>query len=86
MVNKKTLISSSCIATDGQSASLSCFRAPIKKKPVTGRGGLQGCDMLRVPHCLDNLLIDGGKVVSPSHRPHFTPQKFFFNISGTHFC
>jgi hypothetical protein len=23
---------------------------------------------------LDNRLIDGGKVVSPTHRPHFTPQ------------
>jgi hypothetical protein len=46
--------------------------------PVTGRGGLQGCQMLRIPHCLDNRLIDGGKVVSPTHRPHFTPQKHFF--------
>jgi hypothetical protein len=24
---------------------------------------------------LDCRLIDGGKVVSPTHRPHFTPQK-----------
>jgi hypothetical protein len=24
--------------------------------------------MLRVPHCLDNQLTDGGKVVSPTHR------------------
>jgi hypothetical protein len=31
--------------------------------------------MLRIPHCLDNRLIDGGKVVSPTHQPHFTPQK-----------
>jgi hypothetical protein len=29
--------------------------------PVTGRRGLR--------------LIDGGKVVSPTHRPHFSPQK-----------
>jgi hypothetical protein len=41
--------------------------------------------MLRIPHCLDNWLIDGGKVVSPTHRPHFTPQKHFFNASGTHY-
>jgi hypothetical protein len=46
--------------------------------PVTGRGGLQDCEMLRISHCLDNQLIDGGKVVSPTHQPHFTPQKFFF--------
>jgi hypothetical protein len=54
----------------------------IKKKsiviPVTGRGGPQGREMLRIPHCLDNRLIDGGKVVSPTHRPHFTAQKHFF--------
>jgi hypothetical protein len=43
--------------------------------------------MLRIPHCLDNRLIDGGKVVSPTHQQHFTPQKhYYFNVSGTHFC
>jgi hypothetical protein len=31
---------------------------------------------------LDNRLIDGGKVVSPTRRPLFTPRK----IPGTHFC
>jgi hypothetical protein len=30
---------------------------------VTGRGGPQGCKMLRIPQCLDNRLTDGGKVV-----------------------
>jgi hypothetical protein len=35
-------------------------------------------ETLRIPHCLDNRLIDGGKVVSPTHQPHFTPQKHFF--------
>jgi hypothetical protein len=42
-------------------------RGKIKSKaiPVTGRGGLWGCEMLRIPHCLDNRLINGGKVVSP---------------------
>jgi hypothetical protein len=30
---------------------------------------------------------EGGKVVSPTHRPHFTPQKqYSFYVSGTHFC
>jgi hypothetical protein len=41
--------------------------------------------MLRIAHCLDNRIIDGGKVVSPMHQPHFTPQKHYFNASGTHF-
>jgi hypothetical protein len=35
--------------------------------------------MLRIPHCLDNRLTDGGKVVSPTHRPlrgnRTTPRK-----------
>jgi hypothetical protein len=34
--------------------------------------------MLRIPHCLDNRLTDGGKVVSPTHRPHFTHKKHYF--------
>jgi hypothetical protein len=36
----------------------------IKHKaiPVTGDGGLQGCEMLRIPHCPDNRLTDSGKV------------------------
>jgi hypothetical protein len=43
--------------------------------------------MLRIPHCLDNRLIDGGKVVGPKNLPQFTPQKrYYFNVSGTHFC
>jgi hypothetical protein len=46
--------------------------------PITDRGGLQGCEMLRIPHCLDTRLIDSGNVVSPMHRSHFTPQKHYY--------
>jgi hypothetical protein len=43
--------------------------------------------MLRIPHCLDNRLTDGGKVVSNTHWLNFTPQKhYYFDVSGTHFC
>jgi hypothetical protein len=35
-------------------------------------------EILRNPHYLDSWLIDGGKVVSPTHQPHFAPQKHFF--------
>jgi hypothetical protein len=37
---------------------------------------------------LENRLIDGGKVISPMNRPHFTPQKhyYFCYVYGTHFC
>jgi hypothetical protein len=52
--------------------------AKSKAIHVTGCGGLKGCEMLRIPHCLHNRILDGGKVVSPIHRPHFTPQKSFF--------
>jgi hypothetical protein len=37
----------------------------VKQRP--GRGGLSGCEMLRIPHCLDNLLTDG--VVSRALLP-----------------
>jgi hypothetical protein len=40
--------------------------------PVIGRGGL------RIPHCLDNRIIDRAKDVGPTHRPHFTLTKHNF--------
>jgi hypothetical protein len=42
--------------------------------------------MLRISHCLDNPLTDGGKVVTTMQRMHFITQKHYFPISGTHFC
>jgi hypothetical protein len=27
--------------------------------PVTGHGGIQHCEMSRIPNCLDNQFIDG---------------------------
>jgi hypothetical protein len=42
--------------------------------------------MLKIPYCLDNRLIDGGKDVSLTHRPGSAPQKHYFSVSGTHFC
>jgi hypothetical protein len=42
--------------------------------------------MLRIPHCLDNRLTDGGKVVSPTHRPGSTLLKHYFSAYDTHFC
>jgi hypothetical protein len=34
--------------------------------------------MLRIPHGLDNWLIDGGEVVILTHPPHFTLQKYYY--------
>jgi hypothetical protein len=44
-----------------------------------------GSEMLRIPHCLDSRLTDGGEV-SPMHLPRSTPQKLYFCASGTHLC
>jgi hypothetical protein len=43
--------------------------------PVTGRGDPWGRETLRVPNYSDNQLTDGGKVVSITRRPPFTPQE-----------
>jgi hypothetical protein len=34
--------------------------------------------MMRIPHCLDNWLIDGGKVVSLTCWPSFTTRNIFW--------
>jgi hypothetical protein len=41
-----------------------------------------GLREVEVPTFSDIRLIDGGKVVSPTSRPPFTPRK----IPSTHFC
>jgi hypothetical protein len=46
-----------------------------KDIPVTGPSG---CDRLRLPQYLDKRLLNGGKVVSPTRRPHFTPRFLYF--------
>jgi hypothetical protein len=55
--------------------------------PITGCGGLEGCQILRIPYCLDNRLADGSEVVSLTHGPCCFPRNFFFiSVFGTHFC
>jgi hypothetical protein len=36
------------------------------------------CEILRILHCLDNRLTDGGKVVSLTCRPRLTLRKIFW--------
>jgi hypothetical protein len=43
--------------------------------PVTGHGGPQGCEMLRLPHFIDNRLTDGSEVVSLTRQLHFNTQE-----------
>jgi hypothetical protein len=60
-----------------------------KAIPVKGRGGLEGCETIRIPHCLNNRLIYGGKIISPpphSHRPHYAPQKHDFFYCFRYSC
>jgi hypothetical protein len=42
-----------------------------KSVPVTGHGDLLDCETSRLPHFLDNLLTDGGEVVSLKGRTPF---------------
>jgi hypothetical protein len=62
------------------------FQYKAKAIPVTGRGSLWGCHMIRVPYYLNIRLTDGGKVVSPTHWPRSIPQKYYSSASDTHFC
>jgi hypothetical protein len=38
---------------------------------------LESCQVLRIPHYLDNRLTDDGEVVSLTHRPHSNLKKYF---------
>jgi hypothetical protein len=49
--------------------------------PVTDRGGPYGCETSRLPHFLENLLTNGGEVVSLTHRPPLLAGRFLVLIS-----
>jgi hypothetical protein len=54
----------------------------IKKAiPITDRGGPQGYETSSFPHFLDNLLTDGGEVVSLKRRPPLPSERFLILIS-----
>jgi hypothetical protein len=42
--------------------------------------------MLRIPHCLDNRLTDGGKIVTLRTCCALLPRNLHFSRSGNHFC
>jgi hypothetical protein len=44
-----------------------------KAAPVTDRGGLWGCMLLRISHHLDNSLTDGADVITLTVRLQSTP-------------
>jgi hypothetical protein len=49
-----------------------------KDIPVTGHGGLYGCEMLKIPPCLGDQLTDGSKVVDLIHWPLIAPRATIF--------
>jgi hypothetical protein len=52
-----------------------------KTIPVIRHGGLEGCEMLRIPECLDSVLTDGSKVISLTHRPlRYSPETLFLSF------
>jgi hypothetical protein len=67
------IICNSCDMRDGNITRVKVKYS--KAIPVTGRGGLKGCEMFRIPHCPEIRLAVGGKVVSPTHRPRSTPKR-----------
>jgi hypothetical protein len=54
--------------------------------PVSDCRGRYGCEMLKIPHCLDNWLADGGEAVKPYAPAVLLSSEIFFSVSGTHFC
>jgi hypothetical protein len=49
-----------------------------KAMPVNGREVPYGCEMLRIPHFLDNQLADGGEVVNFKRQQYFDLQEIFW--------
>jgi hypothetical protein len=70
-----------------QKLKLLVVKKKLKEKtsPVIGRGGLSGCEILRMSHCLDSRFTDGGEIVSSRTGRALLPR-YFFSDSGTHFC
>jgi hypothetical protein len=54
---------------------LICKKIKRKAIPVTGREGPSFSETSRLPHFLDNRLIDDSDVVSFRRRPPFTAQE-----------
>jgi hypothetical protein len=65
--------------------SLKFFLAVIRKKILTGHGGLRGCETSSIPYFVDSRLTDGGELVSLTRwpRPPAAPpaQERFFGIN-----
>jgi hypothetical protein len=68
------------ITTSSLMISLYYQNPEVKNKviPVTGHGGLKDCEMLMIPHCLDNRLTVNCEILatcSSTYSPVRTSQE-----------
>jgi hypothetical protein len=49
--------------------------------PVTGRGGLYVCVLLRIARCLDSRLTDNAELTNLTHRPRSARHKHILFLS-----
>jgi hypothetical protein len=61
--------------------SILCIKSTYKATPLQALTGTEGSRMLKLSD-FKTSAYEGGKVVSPTHRPPLPPG----NIPGTHFC
>jgi hypothetical protein len=62
-------------AENGDSLALNQVKAKGKAVPLQAWSGPEGARKLRVSDFMTTAQ-DGGKVVSPTHRPHLPPRKY----------
>jgi hypothetical protein len=63
---------------EDQLSKIMCKVSKIKAIPITCRGGLLGCEMLRIPHCLDSRLTVNCEILatcSSTYSPARTSQE-----------
>jgi hypothetical protein len=62
---------------------LKCIKHFKSKSIIVKRcGGLQGCEMLRIPHCRDSRLTDGSEVASLPRGCALLLRNIFISVSG----
>ena len=66
----------------GKLSSFSSFKESSYSCPITGLDRLLGLQEFEAPRISRPSTYEGGKVVSPKHRPPLPPG----DIPGTHFC
>jgi hypothetical protein len=62
------------------------FLLSVLRYKLLGEEGLKNIPVAFREGLLCELLTGAGKVVTPTYRPRFIPQKHYFSASGTHFC